>query len=302
VKFRRLLWFLLGWRVFGPIIAPRWRSAQEHPWRVAGRTVFVGDAEFMVRQIGPDGAPDVVLIHGLGGSSLGEWYAPGRLLAERFRVTMVDQRSHGLSPKVSSRFEIDDVADDVAAVLGELDIHTADVVGYSMGGAIAQALAHRHPSRVRRLVLVATLAAHPPLSRAVRTAATWLLRAWERMTGLGTPEVRWAYLVGTGAVSTSYGRWLWAETHRRDIEAGAAATQAILRFDSRPWLEQLDHPVLAVIPTKDFLVPPVWQYAMASRLRHVEIAELAGARHEVPWAHADQLVSVVSEFLTRASA
>ncbi len=298
---RRLTVFLLGWRVFGPIISPRWRRPQEHPWPIPGRTVFVGESEFLVRQAGPSDAPPVVLIHGLGGTSLGEWYAPGRRLAERFHVTLVDHRSHGLSPKITGRFEIEDVADELAEVLEELGIAQADVVGYSMGGAIAQALAYRHPSRVRRLVLVAAWAAHAPASRWGRTIFAWLTRAWERVTGVGTSEARWAYLVGTGAVASRFSRWMWTETHRRDPEAGAAATFALLRFDSRPWLGRVANQTLVVIPTRDQLVPPRWQYDMASRLRDVTITELAGARHEVPWTHADQLVSVVSDFLVRPS-
>ncbi len=296
---RWLARFALAWRVFGPIITPRWQGPQDHPWPIPGRTVFVGGSEFLVRQIGPDDARQVVLIHGLGGSSLAEWYAPGRLLAKRYRLTLVDHRSHGLSPKVTSRFEVEDVADDVAGVLEELGIEGADVVGYSMGGAIAQALTFRHPHRVRRLVLVATLASLEARRRVAGKTFFWLTRAWERTTGVGTPEVRWAYLVGTGAVASRFARWMWAETHRRDPEAGAAATFALLRFDARPWIGRITNPTLVVIPTRDQLVPPRWQYDLASRLNDVEIAELDGARHEVPWTHADQLASVISEFLDR---
>jgi pimeloyl-ACP methyl ester carboxylesterase len=295
----RLVGWVIGWRLLGPVLVPRWKSEQEHPWRVEGRTVFVGDSEFLVRQVGPAGAPEVLLIHGLGGTSLGEWYAPGRLLARRFKVTMVDHRNHGLSPRTTTRFEVEDVADDVAAVLAELGIESIDVVGYSMGGAIAQSLAYRHPQRVRRLVLVATLAAHTTAARLLRRLSVVVIRAWERITGVGTPEVRWAYLAGTGAVRRPHRRWLWADTHRRDPEAGAAAAFAILRFDSRPWLTRLDHPCLVVIPTRDQLVPPRWQYDLASRLGRAEIAELTGARHEAPWTHSEQLASAVSEFLGR---
>ena len=79
-----LLYGLLAWRVAGPIIAPKWSPPQDHPWEIEGRTVFVDGREFMVRQAGPLDAPDLVLIHGLGGSSLSEWYKPGELLQDRF--------------------------------------------------------------------------------------------------------------------------------------------------------------------------------------------------------------------------
>lgn len=294
---RRLFYVLLAWRVAGPIVAPRFSPPQEHPWELEGRTVFAGGREFLVRQVGPTDAMDLVLIHGLGGSSLSEWYKPGRLLAERYRLTLVDHRSHGLSPKVTTRFEIEDVADDLAAVLQRLGISAALVVGYSMGGAIAQALAHRHPELVGRLVLVATMAAHPTGWKEARTAAVWIIRAWERITGVGTPEVRWAYLRGTGSVERRLSRWLWDDTHRRDLEAGAASTFSLLRFDSRSWLPDLHQPTLVIIPTRDQLVPYRWQYDMASRIRDVQVVEVAGAFHEVPWTHPERLVEAIDDFV-----
>jgi pimeloyl-ACP methyl ester carboxylesterase len=117
------------------------------------------------------------------------------------------------------------------------------------------------------------------------------------LTGLGTAEVRWAYLALTGAVDRRHWRWMWEETHRRDPESGAAATFAMLRFDSRPWLGMITQPALVVIPTRDQLVPPPWQYDLASRLRDVTVVEVNGARHELPWTHADRLVKALDEFL-----
>ena len=94
---KRLMVALVLWRAFAPVISPRFRPPQEHPLRSSGRTVFVGDQEFLVRESGPDGAKVVVLIHGLAGSSLAEWYRIAPVLAEKYRVVMVDYRSHGLA-------------------------------------------------------------------------------------------------------------------------------------------------------------------------------------------------------------
>ena len=293
---RRTLIGLVGWRLFGPIIGPRFSPGQEHPWRVGGRSVFVGDREFFVRQTGPEGAPDLVLIHGLAGSSLAEWYGAGPLLAENYRITFVDHRSHGLSPKSVDRFEIEDVADDVAAVMSAVGVDRADVVGYSMGGTIAQALAFRHPHKVRRMALIATFATHVESWRWARVVGVWVVRAWERVTGVGTPEVRAAYLVLTGAVERKHARWMWEETHRREPESGSAAGLALLRFDSSAWIGRLQQPALVVIPTRDLLVPPAWQYRLAALLADARVVEVEGARHEVPWTHPAELAKALTEF------
>jgi pimeloyl-ACP methyl ester carboxylesterase len=292
---RFLLWVAV-WRLLAPPIRPRFAVKQEHPWAVPARTLFVGDFEFAVRQVGPDDAPAIVMIHGLAGSSMAEWYKVGPVLADRFKVVMIDHRSHGFSRLDRGRFEIEDLADDTAAVMNQLGLEEATIVGYSMGGTIAQSLAQRHPHLVARLVLVATMSHHPRAWRLARIAGTVVARDWERLTGTGTPEVRSAYLLAVGAVERQHASWLWEESHRRDPDAGAAAGFALLRFDSRPWLPRLRLPALVVIPTRDQLVPKSWQYDLAARLPAAVIGEIEGGRHEIPWSHPAQLAAMILEF------
>lgn len=282
-----------GWRLLGPALAPTFSPGQVHPWRIGGRTVFVGDSEFLVREAGPVDAPPIVLIHGLAGSSLAEWYRVGPLLAADHRVVLVDNRGHGLSPQSRGRFEVEEEADEIAAILDTLGIGAATVVGYSLGGTIAQSLAHRHPGRTERLVLIATFTHHPPLWRWSRIAGLVLTRAWERLTGAGVPEVRSLYLLGTDAVEPQHARWLWEETHRRDPDAGAQAAFAMMRFDSRAWIGQLRVPTTVVIPARDQLVPTAWQYGLAADVGAIEVVEIAGARHELPWTHPERLADII---------
>ncbi len=289
----------VGWRLLGPAFTPRFRPPQAHPWRLPGRTVYVGDREFLVREAGPPDAEPVLLVHGLGGSSIGEWYRVGPRLADDHRVVLVDHRNHGLSARTTERFDISDLADDLAGVVAALGLGPITVVGYSMGGAVAQELAHRHRWAVRRLVLIGAFATHPPRVRRARQVATWLIRAWERLTGVGSPETRALYLRWTGAVDVDHARWLWEETHRRDPEAGAVSSYALLRFDSTPWIGRLDVPALVIVPVQDQLVPAAWQYDLAARLPDAELVELADARHEAPWTHPESIARAVAEFVKR---
>lgn len=291
---KRSAWLLLGTRLFGPTLAPSFPAGQEHPWRIPGRTVFVGDNEFLVREAGPVDGPPVLLIHGLAGSSLAEWFRVGRRLAERHRVVLVDNRSHGLSPQSRGRFEVEEEADEIAGILDALDVGQAVVVGYSLGGTIAQSLAYRHPARVASLVLIATFSHHPRARRLARLAGLVIARAWERLTGWGTPDVRSLYLLGIRAVPSRHSRWLWEETHRRDPDAGAQAAFAMLRFDSTDWIGRLAMPATVVIPVRDQLVPPSWQYQLAADLGAAEVVEVPAARHELPWTHPDLITDVIA--------
>jgi pimeloyl-ACP methyl ester carboxylesterase len=98
----------------------------------------------------------VVLLHGLGGD-IGFWTAEIEALAEHVRVIAIDLRGSGQTP-MSGPTTIEELADDVAAVLDAAGVSSCDVVGFSMGGLVAQAFALRWPTRLRRLVLASTFA------------------------------------------------------------------------------------------------------------------------------------------------
>ncbi|MEM9131250.1 MAG: alpha/beta fold hydrolase [Actinomycetota bacterium] len=110
-------------------------------------------------QAGPDPeAPTVVLLHGLAATGALNWDPVIGTLVERFRVIALDHRGHGRGIEPYETFTLEDCADDVAALLEVCGVRRAVLVGYSMGGAIAQLTAHRHPHRVAGLVLLATAA------------------------------------------------------------------------------------------------------------------------------------------------
>lgn len=285
------------WRMFGPRLQPDFKPPQLHPLRVPGRTVFVGDEEYLVRELGPDEGMPILLIHGLAGSSLTEWYQLAPKLATDRRIIVVDHRGHGLSARGDLRFEVADDADDLVGVLDALGVRQVDVVGYSMGGVIAQALAMRNPDRVAKLVLIATFATHSRSYKWLRRVGTVLARAWERLTGFGAAEVRSGYLIARGAVRPEHARWMWRETLRNDVESGSQATFALLRFDSRDWVGKLDLETLVVIPSSDFLVPTKWQHDLAEAIPGAKVLEVDGAGHELVWTHADLVADAVREFL-----
>lgn len=103
------------------------------------------------------GAPPLVLIGGLG-TDLSEWESLTRPLAEHRQVIAFDNRGAGRSDKPDQPYTIEQMAGDAAGLLGAVGLARADVLGISMGGRIALALALAHPEMVNRLVLVSTSA------------------------------------------------------------------------------------------------------------------------------------------------
>lgn len=99
----------------------------------------------------------VLLIMGLGADA-SKWERHVECLSSRFRCLLTDNRGVGRSGAPNGPYTTAMMADDHAAVLGAAGVEAASVVGISMGGAIAQQLAVRHPQLVRRLVLVSSWA------------------------------------------------------------------------------------------------------------------------------------------------
>ena len=286
----------LAWHFFGPEVPPRHQGPQRRPSRLTGRTVVIGRHEFFVREAGPEDAPVVVLVHGWVYASVGTWHHVIGPLAEQFRVIAVDLRNHGKSDRIRGRFEIEDACDETAAVLDTLDVSRATVVGYSMGGMVAQALAVRHPRLVGRLVLAGTAAFPVPERRGLARAVFALGRAIGFYSPVFGARLSYWYLLRTGAVAREHAAWLWETLADRDVDLYFQSAGAIWRFDARPWAGGIDVPTLVIVPTRDQLVPPPAQYELASLIPGAEIVELVGAKHEAVLTHADDITKEIVRF------
>jgi pimeloyl-ACP methyl ester carboxylesterase len=106
----------------------------------------------MYHEIDGEGRP-LLLLHGayMTVDMLGPLRAG---LAQRYQVIAPELQGHGRTNDVDRPISYQQHADDCAALLEQLGIDEADVVGYSMGGAAALQLAIRHPARVRKLVVI----------------------------------------------------------------------------------------------------------------------------------------------------
>lgn len=230
-----------------------------------GRILHVpGRGEFFVRDSGAGDGSTVLLLHGWMFSSDLNWFTTyADLQAAGHRVIALDHRGHGRGLRSPEPFRLQDCAADAAAVLRTLDAGPALVVGYSLGGAVAQLLARDHRDVTAGIVLCAT-------------ANDWsdprLRLLWSAMTGLRlllglSPEGIWRrvmVLMGeNGGTGTT---WQAAELARGSAVALAEAGRELGRFDSRPWNGALDVPSAVVVTRDDTSVPPAKQRALAASL------------------------------------
>ena len=136
-----------------------------------GDYVRAGDLDTWTEQVGE--GPDVLLIGGLG-DTVESWQFQLDGLADRYRLTAFDNRGAGRTEMPKGPVSAAVMADDAAAVLRALDVPSAHVAGFSMGSAIAQELAIRHPELVRSLVLNSTYARPDALFRSQLDFWRWL--------------------------------------------------------------------------------------------------------------------------------
>ena len=142
-----------------PTKAPSPSSVVEVPVKVAKTSM--GDVAYRVFGRGPD----LVLVMGYAGTM--QTWEPHfvDMLARHFRVVIFDNAGIGATAPLKAPRSIDAMADQTSALITALRLGAPDVLGWSMGSMIAQALAIRHPSQVNRLVLCA---AFPGVGNAVQ--------------------------------------------------------------------------------------------------------------------------------------
>jgi pimeloyl-ACP methyl ester carboxylesterase len=126
------------------------------------------DIDLHVAEDGDPSAPPILLLHGITSSThTWDWIVP--TLAERFRVLRLDFRGHGDSARAPGAYLPDDYVGDAVAALQQVAGVPAAVVGHSLGGATAAALAQRHPG-----LLTAAFMEDPPLGAIEPAAAVSL--------------------------------------------------------------------------------------------------------------------------------
>lgn len=222
--------------------------------------------------------PPLLLLHGIGSSSRSFRHQLDDL-ADAFDVIAWDAPGYGRSEDPLTPFTLDDLADRAALLLDELDIERAHVLGVSMGGVVAQLVYHRHPSRVRSLVLADTNVGGGALPEPERSArVSQRLEALERLGAPGMAEQRAPHLVRPDAPAELVAEVTEIMAQIRPAGYRAAAI-ALGNTDLTARLADIHAPTLVIHGESDGVVPLSSAHQLANEIPRARLVIIPEAGH-----------------------
>lgn len=261
--------------------------------------VQVGDIHMAYKIFGK-GEP-IVLIHGFGGSM--DIWDPTLLndLSENRTVIVFNNRGVGNTTLGEKNYTIEQLAEDTAGLLDVLEIENADVLGWSMGGMIAQELVLNHPDKVNRLVLFASTCGGNeyvlPEEEVLNAFADESGTAGERIARLmpflfpdewreADPNYYIAFPKSTQVTSNQ----------ALNLELNAAFSWE----GTCDQLQQIDRPTLVVVGTQDSMMYPANSLTITERIPGAWLAQIEKGGHGVMYQYPEKLSKTVLTFLETA--
>jgi len=215
------------------------------------KTAKVNGTEINYEVCGKEGAPWLVLSHSLACTTR-MWDPQIAAFKDRYRILNYDMRGHGASAAPAGPYSLEMLADDVAALMKQLNIQRATFIGLSIGGMIGQTLALRQTKLFDKMVLADTGHSQPPEA----------IKQWEE-------RIRIAQTQGMKAlVPSTMERW-FTPAFRESPPAKAIAKlientpvagyvgcgQAIMKLNTTARLKEIKLPVLAIAGEADPAAP-----------------------------------------------
>ncbi|MDP3855129.1 alpha/beta fold hydrolase [Phenylobacterium sp.] len=271
-----------------------------------------GAVEIEYETFGPDAAPAILLINGLG-SQMTRWPAAfcEKLAAKGYRAIRFDNRDTGLSTwfKPGESYGLTDMASDAMSVLDDAGVTQAHVAGVSMGGMISQAVAIQHPDRVLSLTSIMSATGAPgtldptPEAGVVLTLAppdpeadreAFIAHGVKNALTIGSPGYPWP----DGALRDR----VIAEHARAFNPTGSARQMGAIRADGdrTERLSKLNVPTVVLHGADDPLVRLVGGEATAKAIPGAELRVVPGMGHDLPPALFEIFVDAILAAAARA--
>ena len=246
-----------------------------------------------------EGEP-LTLVQGLGYDRRGFGRLP-ELLAERFRVAVIDNRGVGESDEPEGPYAVAQMAADVVAVLDDAGIERTNLFGVSLGGYIAQELALAYPERLAKLVLASTAPggpkAHPMPAAGLEAFGKY--PTMERDAGL---RLMVENSLGERGVRDLPGLvdeiFAYRLAHAPSLAAWQAQAYAGATFDSYDRIGAIQAPTLVVQGGADNVVDPRNAELLGELIPNARVEIVPERGHLLVWEDSERVAELVTEFLS----
>jgi pimeloyl-ACP methyl ester carboxylesterase len=263
-------------------------------------TAAIRDLMMYYEDTGGSGEP-LVMIMGLGGD-LQAWALTAPALAKQFRVITFDNRGAGRTSSPDRPYTISQMADDTVALMEHLGIASAHVLGFSLGGYVAQELTLKYPARVQKLILLATAAYIEGYNRALVEAWMAARRSNLSREGIARLTACWLYSPEFLDDRERFERAIQNtlnNPHTQQDHAFIRQAQALLGFDARERVKNIKQETLVVAGQDDNLLPPRNSERLAKLLPKATLKVLPGG-HVGALEYAAEYNEVFLQFLGAA--
>lgn len=236
----------------------------------------------------------LLLVHGLG-SCKEDWHPQIESLAKEYRVIALDLRGHGASSKPRIGYSIRQFTDDVLTFMDALELSHVHLIGFSLGGMIAQQFAVDYP---QRLCSVTVINATPSV-----VLDNWQVRKmfWSRLLFIQFRGVKYmAKLIAKNNFPAPEQAQLREQVEqqfaRNDKAAYFRSTRALINWDVRPKLNNISCPMLVISSDMDY-TPVSAKQLLVDAVSNARLEVIPDARHLLPMEQTDALNTVLLSWL-----
>jgi pimeloyl-ACP methyl ester carboxylesterase len=242
-------------------------------------TVSANGVDLWVEQEG--NGDDVLFISGLADEGAC-WVDQVAGLRDRYRTTIFDNRGVGRSATPDGPFQITDFAADTAALMNELGLESAHIVGSSMGGAIAQELALSRPERVRSLVLNGTWSRGDRFLHEIFRSWMWSAQKANSIRDFLVAVNLWCFSprIWNEGIMDQWLEAAAASPYAQSVDAFCRSAEALLGHDTADRLGAISAPTLVTVGELDLVLPPRFSRDLFERIPGARLVVVPEAGHQ----------------------
>lgn len=259
---------------------------------------FVNGVNLYYELHGVVDSPLLVLNNGILMNAATSWVFQTATLSRHYRLLQYDCRGQGQSDHPESQYSMNLHADDLAALMDNLDISRAHMAGISYGGEVAQAFTLRYPERTQSLILADTVSE-------IHEQLAYVTQGWIDALQTQDAEIFFNATVPWN-FSPKFIREnleLMEEAKKRyallDFPSIIRLCESFLEVDFTSQLQQITAPTCIIVGSEDKLKGPEYADILHAGITNSELHFLPGAGHATCWERAPEFNTIILGFLAK---